>query len=69
MEMHVERERHPDLLNEILEIPNIEKMTDYDLFTAAGGCLLALESQQVEQMIERQKFDNPIDDFYWERTY
>lgn len=44
VEMHGARERHPDILKEILNIQGMEDMTNYDLFTAAGGCLLGYRS-------------------------
>jgi hypothetical protein len=43
---HGSRERHVDILTECLSIPNRDKMKDYDLFTAAGGCLLGVQSLQ-----------------------
>lgn len=35
-------ERHVTLLREVMEIQGLTDMTNYDLFTAYGGCLLAI---------------------------
>lgn len=37
---HSKREKHIDILVQCRRIKGIEYMTDFDLFTAAGGCLL-----------------------------
>lgn len=43
--LHGLRERHLDLLMEWRSIANIKLMTDFDLLTAAGGCLLSAENK------------------------
>ena len=42
--LHGHRCRHTDILSECMAIKSIDEMTDYDLFTANGGCLLAEEN-------------------------
>ena len=39
---HAFRERHIELLEECRDISGIEDMTNFDLFTAGGGCLLGV---------------------------
>ena len=51
---HAHRDRHADILLQCLEIPNRDKMTDFDLFTAGGGCLIGLDSQQGNYLMEQQ---------------
>lgn len=43
IELHCEREMHMDLLLQCKEIPSIKKMTEYDLLTAAGLCIIGAE--------------------------
>ena len=40
LKLHGLREQHIEILQECLEIPGIDFMTDFDVFTAACGCLL-----------------------------
>lgn len=51
---HGHRDRHPDLLGQCLEIPNRDKMTDFDVFTAGGGALMGCDSQLGNYMKENQ---------------
>jgi hypothetical protein len=44
IKIHGMRERHIEILEECQDIAGIEDMTNYDLFTAAGGCLLSVRS-------------------------
>lgn len=41
---HGHREKHKELLEQCREIPGIEKLKDYDLFAAGGGCLIAQQA-------------------------
>lgn len=45
IEEHGARESHLRILKECLDIRGLEDMTNYDLFTAASGCLRGLKSQ------------------------
>jgi len=69
LERHIKRYRHADLLKEVLDIAGLDDMTNQDLFTAAGGCLLAIESQQAGEVEEQKQFDYKIDDWLQEREY
>ncbi len=69
LERHVKRYRHADLLKEVLDIAGLEDMTNQDLFTAAGGCLLAIESQQAGEVEEQKKFDYRVDGWLQEYQY
>jgi hypothetical protein len=42
VENHGMAERHREVLQQITDIQGLEDMTNYDLFTAFGGCLLAI---------------------------
>ena len=53
--IHGHRERHMDILGECLAIPNRDKMKDFDLFSAGGGCFLGLQSLQGVYMDTQQK--------------
>lgn len=68
--LHGRRDRHPDLLREILDIPSKEAMTKYDLFTAAGGALLGVESQYIallKNMSKNEKY--PTGNWLRKRAY
>jgi len=41
IERNIEHELHKDLLQEWVDIEGLGQMRDYDLFAAAGGCMLA----------------------------
>lgn len=41
---HGRREKHKRILSECLQIPSRDKMTDFDVFTAASGCLKAVNT-------------------------
>ena len=59
---HFHRERHLDLVQSCKKIKGIEYMTDFDLFTSAGGCLLGIRSGYSE-FIESLQEDLPLDEF------
>jgi hypothetical protein len=46
---------HPDLIQELLDIRDPKDMTNYDLFTAAAGCLLAERNPYYEYVQKSQK--------------
>jgi len=53
-------ERHRDILQEIYDIRGLEDMTNYDLFTAYGGCFLAIyydEKTRPTQTFEEGEID------------
>ena len=58
---------HTDLITECLSIVDPKDMTNYDLFTAYGGCLLA-EMNPFYTMME-QALDNQIDTKEWMNMY
>ena len=53
-------ERHISILREIMDIQGLEDMTNYDLFTAYGGCLLAIyfENEGKPKVDSLQEEDN-----------
>jgi hypothetical protein len=56
---HIHKEKHFDLLDQCMKIPNINKLTDYDLLTACGWALYGSEKGYKDYMGEKpkQKFD------------
>jgi hypothetical protein len=58
------RERHIELLEEVLEVQDFKDMTDYDLFTAGGMALLGSESNYVDLI--KQKGTNLDGDEFFE---
>lgn len=50
IKFHAHRERHLSLLIQWREIKHIKQMTDYDLLTAAGGCLLEANNTYSKHM-------------------
>lgn len=50
IKMHGRREKHLDFLEECATIRDPDQMTDFDLFTACGGCLLAEQSAYGEYL-------------------
>lgn len=42
-------EKHGDLLIQCRDITGLDDMTNYDLFTAGGGCLLALDNRIIKR--------------------
>ena len=64
---HAKRWVHPDLINECLNIIDVKDMTDWDLFTAYGGCLLAELNPFYNMMLYSQ--DNQIDVLEMMETY
>jgi len=57
---HSEREKHRDILEQCRRIKGVEYMTDFDLFTAAGGCLLGSGIVDYEKNASSEG-DDPID--------
>lgn len=68
-ELHVGALKLKNILEEVLSISGLEDMTNQDLFASAAGCLLALESQQIQQAVERQQTTNDIRGWYVEYEY
>jgi len=62
VEIHSERDMHPELLEEISEIDGYDDMTNYDLFTAAGGCLISMLYDNVDSSAYEEDMDMSIDD-------
>lgn len=52
---HIHRERHLDLIKEIIAIRSLEDMTNYDLFTAAAGAIYGSKSRYREMIQEARK--------------
>ena len=50
MEVHAKREKHPDILQQCIDIKGLDDMTNNDLFAAAGGALLGRQSKQTQYM-------------------
>ncbi len=55
IERHAVREKHIDFLIQCRKIKGIEYMTDFDLFTACGGCLLGSQVVRFEYDNEEMK--------------
>ena len=66
---HGHRDRHSDLLREILDIPGRNEMTDFDLFTAAGVALVGTESQLGNYLAEQNKDTDDTNIFFPKRKY
>ncbi len=66
LRVHGMREMHLDFLEECLEIEGIEKMTDFDLFTACGAALMASEDKAMEIAIEQEDEVMDIGCFFYE---
>jgi len=65
IEKHGMRNRHIHITDECIEIKGLDDMTNFDLFTAHGGTLLAEESQHAEFLQHMQDGDSfDIGDFY-----
>ena len=66
IEVYGAYENHGDLLTECRDITGVDDMTNYDLFSAGGGCLLALDSGPVRRYIDPQdrtfSIDIPFDE-------
>jgi len=56
IENHGMAERHRELLQEIYDIRGLKDMTNYDLFTAFGGCLLAIYYE--DQAKPKRKYED-----------
>jgi hypothetical protein len=69
IEEHAHRECHIDFLKQCKEIQSTTQMTDYDLLTACGGCLLGTDAyinHFVKEQTKPQKTGKPI---YPKRRY
>jgi len=62
IEHHFHRERHIDLVKQVKKIKGIEYMTDHDLFTAGGGCLISQRSGYA-QVLNQTKDVVELDEF------
>ncbi len=67
IEKHIHREVHLDLIMEFKDIPGIEHMNKFDLFTAGAGCLRGTKSQYT-QLIKKDSEKVDISS-YFERRY
>lgn len=68
IERHGMRECHADLLVECKEIKTIMEMTDYDLLTAAGGCLLGAKGEFIK-LAKPVQPKSDIGDYFQPRSY
>lgn len=66
--MHSHRDMHPELLEELAEIDGYDDMTNYDLFTAGGGCLISLLYDETEHMGYGNENDLSVDDVFHGRS-
>lgn len=67
---HAQREKHIEILREQKSIKGIEDMTNYDLFTAVGGCGLGSSgSDYGERMEELNNSDCDISDYLEAKRY
>ena len=62
--LHGGRELHLSLLKDALDIPGIEKLTDYDRFVAAGSCLMGAEDFSMENIFKVRERTVDIRRFY-----
>lgn len=61
IEVYGAYENHGDLLEECRDITGVDDMTNFDLFSAGGGCLLALQSGTTRRFIEPEDKEKNID--------
>lgn len=61
---HAHRERHIEILQEQKAIRGLEDMTNYDLFTACGGCFIGSESDYGERMQDNNEATNDLSDYF-----
>lgn len=64
LRVHGHRERHMGFLKECTDIEGIEKMTDYDLFTACGMALIGADEQIYDKMMEGESELVALDDWF-----
>lgn len=70
LQKHCHRERHKEILLEAKKIKGLADMTNYDLFTSAGGCLLGSQSKYgVINMKPKEESYTNISDFFPDYTY
>lgn len=62
--LHSGREMHLSLLKDAMDIPGIEKLTDYDRFVAAGSCLMGAEDFSMENIHKARERTIDIRKFY-----
>jgi hypothetical protein len=53
-----------EILTQLSRIEGVEKMTDYDLFTACGGAMLAVDDQTFEMITENNTEAMVLDDWF-----
>lgn len=59
IEVHGRREKHKRVLEQWKDITSIEEMTDFDLVTTTGGCLMATKG--IERYQPNHKRDNMVE--------
>lgn len=69
IQQHGHREKHIELLQECSDIDGIEDMTNYDLFTAGGGCLISLENSYNERVEKFNDDDIDLSEAFEEYVY
>lgn len=69
IEVHSTRERHIEILEECKKIEGIEKLKNYDLFAACGGCLLGLNDSYGDVVEHIKQQDKKVDIGRYVRTY
>lgn len=62
IELHGKRDMHERILNDCADIGGIEEMTDYDIFTAGGGCLISSSNMLPQESINGQRIENRDND-------
>jgi len=67
IERNGERNRHIDQCSECMSIPDMDAMTDFDLFTSYIGTLLGEESKMAKNMSDER--DKDYDTTDWFETY
>ena len=68
IEFHCERECHKEILEECRDIKGIDDMTNFDLFTAGGGCLIG-KANLFEEVVRQQHARTNIKSYVKERYY
>lgn len=64
IQLHGHRWEHVELIEECLAIKGVDDMKDFDLFTAAGGCLLAEKSEYAKQLYHFTNSKYDVSDFW-----
>lgn len=69
IELHCSREMHIEILEECKAIKGVEDMTNYDLFTAVGGCYLGSDSDYGKFVVHHEEAGFDVQDYFPSNKY